>query len=293
MNASVVFGQMIGNVGYSEAGGKSRAEQQERAKSQLSQFELPPNSTSSFVECNVLMNVKADEYVAVFGIAHEGTTLAECAEKMDATVEGFQTGLRNLGVDKDAIYVDFITQSKIYAFELEEDILKEKLVGFELKKNVSIHYSDPSLLERFTLLASGLQVYDLVKVDYIVSDIAGVQDKLMAEAAKIIKRKIGRYEQLLDLKLQAPAQVYAEKFAIHYPTQMYDSYNAHESEAIHSVRDRSQYTVHTARKSRTLYFNGLDGDGFDTVINPVTAEPLVQFSLYLKMKYEVKQPVAK
>ena len=32
-------------------------------------------------------NVKADEYVVVFGISQEGETLAECSEKLDATVQ--------------------------------------------------------------------------------------------------------------------------------------------------------------------------------------------------------------
>src|SRR5688500_3111194 len=61
-------GQVGGNIGYSEAGGKAKAEQSERAKRVLTKDELPPTGTSTFVECNVLMNVKADEYVVVFGI---------------------------------------------------------------------------------------------------------------------------------------------------------------------------------------------------------------------------------
>jgi len=37
----------------------------------------------------------------------------------------------------------------------------------------------------------------------------------------------------------------------------------------------------------------LDGDGFDLVLNPVITEPVVQCTLYLKIKYEVEQPKAK
>ena len=36
--------------------------------------DLPPTDVSMFVDANVLMNVKADEYVVVFGISHEGAT---------------------------------------------------------------------------------------------------------------------------------------------------------------------------------------------------------------------------
>ncbi len=255
-------GQVGGNIGYSESGGKAKAKQSERAKRAIRKDELPPTGTSTLVECNVLMNVKADEYVAVFGIAREGTTLAEGAEKMGATVKAFTAELKALGIGDEDVFVDFVTQNKTFGYEVEGDILQEKLVGFELKKHLLIHYKQASLLENITLIAARSQVFDLIKVDYIVKDINRAQDRLMEAAALIIKHKISRYKQLLGIKLQPPAQVYAEKSAIHYPTQMYDSYAAYESEAIRDVQDRRKYTVRSARKSRTFFFNGLDGDGF-------------------------------
>ena len=36
-----------------------------------------------------------------------------------------------------------------------------------------------------------------------------------------------------------------------------------------------------------MFFNALDGNGFDKVVNPVVIEPVVQFTLYLKVKYDV------
>ena len=45
----------------------------------------------------------------------------------------------------------------------------------------------------------------------------------------------------------------------------------------------------SSRKGRTFYYNGLDADGFDDVIDPVVIEPVVQFTLYLKIKYEVER----
>lgn len=286
-------GQVGGNIGYSDSGGRATAEQSERAKRVLSKDELPPTGTSTFVECSVLMNVKADEYVVVFGIAQEGATLAECSGKMDATVKAFSADLKPLGIGDDNLFVDFVTQTKVYGFEVQGDILQEELVGFELKKNISIHYQEASLLDSITLAAARSQIFDLIKVDYIVKDIQPVQEKLMEEAATVAKSKISRYEKLLGIKLQPPAQIYAEKSAIYYPTQMYDSYTAYESEAIRGGPDRQRYTVRSARKSRTFFFNGLSADGFDAVINPVITEPVVQFTLYLKVKYEVEQIKAK
>jgi uncharacterized protein YggE len=292
-NPSICRGQAMGNSGYSENGGRARAAQRGLAKRVLTKDELPPTGTSTFVECSVLMNVKADEYVAVFGITQEGETLAECSDKMDLRVKAFTADLNPLGISSADLFVDFVAQTRLYAFEAEGDLIQEKLAGFELKKNLLIHYKDASLLDRISLAAAQSQVFDLIKVDYIVKDVGRVQDRLMEEAATVTKNKISRYEKLLGIKLQHPAQVYAEKSTIHYPTQMYDSYQAYESEGIESSYYRQKYTVRFARKSKTFFFNGLDADGFDSVLNPVITEPVVQFTLYLKVKYEVEQTKAK
>ncbi len=289
----VCVAQVSGNIAYSEAGGKARAEQRERAMRTISKEDHPPTETSSFVEASVLMNVEADEYVAAFGVTTEGETLADCGKKMDATLTDLTAQLKAAGVKDKDLAVDFIAQNRIYGFEVMGDILQEKLVGFELKKTVSIRYKAPEQLEKLALAASKAQVFDLIKVDYIVTDLNIVRDKLMEEAARITKAKMARYEILLGVKLKAPAQIYAEKSAIHYPTQMYDSYMAHESESVQRDYDpNKRYLVKNARKSQTTFYNGLDGSGFDSVLNPVVTEPMVQCTLYLKIKYEVQQPKA-
>ena len=73
---------------------------------------------------------------------------------------------------------------------------------------------------------------------------------------------------------------------------MYDSYVAEESEEMSVDYYRQKYTLQNARKGRTFFFNALDADGFDFVVNPVVIEPVVQFTLYLKIKYEIEQPKA-
>jgi uncharacterized protein YggE len=277
-------GQVSGNIGYSPAGGKAKVEQSERAKRVLTKEELPPTDSSTFVEANVLMNVKADEYVAVFGIMQDGATVAECNQKMDATVKQFTGELKSLGIGDNDLFVDFITQNKIYGFEVTGDTARQKLVGFELKKNVSIHYKDPSMLEKINVAAARSEIFDLIKVDYIVKDIDHIQDALMDAAARITKNKMSRYEKLLGLKLQPPTQVYAERSAVYYPTDLYDNYTAYETEDVNAPRDRQRYAIQSARKSTTFFFHGLDANGFDEVINPVVTEPVVQFTLYLKLK---------
>lgn len=288
--AAAVFAQASGNIGYAQGGGNARAEQNEKSKRVQGQGEAPPSATTMFVEASVLMNVKADEFVAVFGVAQECATVPECNQKMDAIIESFSGDLKQLGIGRDDLYVDFAAQNKIYAYQVTGNIAKENLVGFELKKNIAIHYQDKTLLDKLIIAASKSKIFDLIKVDYIVKDTSPIHNRLMDEAAKIIKQKASRDEKLLDIKLLAPAQIYAEKPSIYYPTEMYDSYSAYESEEISGDYYREKYTVQNARKSRTFFFNALNADGFDAVINPVVIEPVVQFTLYLKVKYEIDQP---
>src|SRR5690349_5978400 len=124
--------QVSGNVGFAQpgVGGRARAEQAERARRTVGQFELPPSGSSTYVEASILMNVKADEYVAVFGVVEEGDTPEDCGRKMDATIRKFTEALEALKLGKDDFYVDFIAQNRIYGFELSGDVAREKLVGF-------------------------------------------------------------------------------------------------------------------------------------------------------------------
>jgi uncharacterized protein YggE len=279
--------QTSGNIGYAQNGGKARAEQNERSQRVLTPQDLPPTDSSMFVDAAVLMNVKADEYVAVFGISQEGATVQEANDKMNAVVRQFTEALKALHVRESDIDVDFITQPKIYGYDIADNIARETLAGFELKKNVAVHYTGRDLLDKLVAAAAQAHIYDLIKVDYVVKDINAVQDKLMVEASAIVKQKLARDEKLLGIKVEPPAEVYAERPAIYYPSQMYDSYTAAESESITRPPNLSKYTVQQARKGRTFFFDALDGNGFDKVINPVIVEPVVQFTLYLKVKYEV------
>lgn len=293
LSAGALFAQVGGNAEFGQTGRLPATNKTARASHIVEKDDHPPTTTATFLEANVLMNVKADEYVAVFAVAAEGETVAVCSQKLEETLRPFLEEIKTLGIVAEDVYVDFIAQNKIFGYTFEADIAKEKLAGFELKKNVSIHYTDQAMLDKILLAATNAQIYDLVKVDYIVKDLSSVQDKLAEAAARVLDKKKSRYGKLLGIKLVPPMQIYAERSSTHFPTELYESYTAAESESVDSSFVRQRYTVQQARKSRTFYYNGLDADGFDEVLNPIITEPTVQFTLYLKVKYEVEQGGAK
>ena len=285
--ATIAQSQVSGNSAYSQLGGNAKAEQNERAKRNQAKEDFPPTANSIFLEANVLVNVKADEYVAVFGLAKESTTVAECNRVMNSTVNQLTTEFRQLGIGINDIYVDFVAQNKVYNFEVNGEIAKEKQTGFELKKNISIHYKDKVLLDKIILATARCEVFDLIKVDYIVKDTNVIQAILMKAATQVIQQKSVQYEQLLGIHLLQPGQVYADKMATFYPTDMYDSYTAFETEDVSAGYYRQKFITQGARKGRTFYFNALSPKTFDRVINPVVLEPVVQFTLFLKVKYQM------
>lgn len=291
--AAVCRAQASGNVAYSQQQqGQASDRAQQRELSKRGQIDASGNSL--IVDASVLMNVRADEHVAVFGVMQECASVPECTQKVDAMIADFTAGLRQLGVAAGDVFVDFAAQNKIYGYELEKErqLAREKLVGFELKKNVSVRYKERLLLDRIVVAAARANIFDLIKVDYVVRDTYAVNSRLAEEAARIVREKAARHERLLGVKFQRPPQVFTERPSVYFPIEMYDSYTAAESENISQpYYDRQQpFAVQSARKSRTFFFNALTADNFDLVIEPVVLEPVVQFTYYLKVKYDLEPP---
>lgn len=284
--------QFGGNAAFAQGGGRARAEQNERAKRVLADNDLPTSGTSTYLDASVLANVKADEYVAVFAVAREGATAEECGRAMDAAVRALTDAFKTLGVKDADLFVDFVAQARVYGFQMAGDVAREKAAGLELKKNVIVHFADKALLDRLVAAAARAEVFDLVKVDYVVKDPKKVQEQLAQEAARVLREKARRYEALLGLKLKPAAQVVAERSAAYSPPALYDAYTAAESEQV-DVPDRGRVTTHSARKTRTFYYNGLDPSSFDAVIDPVVVEPVVQFTFYIKVRHDAEAPPAK
>jgi uncharacterized protein YggE len=243
----------------------------------------PKDSVStSFLEANVLMNVKADEYLAVFGVMQEGATVVEGNKKMDTQISEFLSALQSLGIKNSDVFVDFITQNRIYDFGGSKSTVVEKFQGFELKKNIAVRYTDKALLQKMLAAASKSAIFDLIKVDYMVSDMNAMRDRLLEEAAKIIKKKEENYGRWLGIKMR-PASVFNEKYNAFYPSEMYSSYVAFESGNV-DTRYRDALVIEK-RKTSTFYYNPLHPSEFDATINSVGIEPVVQLTLYLKVKY--------
>jgi uncharacterized protein YggE len=238
-----------------------------------------------FVEANVLMNMKADTFIAVFGLVQEAATPVESNSKINAQVAGFIKDLESLGIRRGDIFVDFITQNKIYDYTTSGSAVTEKFSGFETKKNIAVRYKDRELLEKILSAAAKGSIFDLIEVNYIVSDINGVHNRMYEEAVKIVKQKEASYATSFGIKL-SPTNLANEKYDAFYPGELYADYKAFEAGTTSGDYNR---VVVRQRKTSTFFYEPLDASSFDSVINQMNIEPVVQFTLYLRLQYDLKK----
>lgn len=248
------------------------------------------NSKKFLISSKVLLLAPANRYVAVFGVIQEGKNIEESNALIEKRIANFTQSLKGLGIKKEAVFVDAITQGRIYSYELneEENVAKESLKGFEIKKNIIISYTQNELLNKIMNAAAKEAIYDLIKVDYIVDDSDKVYDNLYKEALKVIEAKKEIYLELSEKEhFGYPEIIKFEKGRIQ-PVEAYRSYTAHESNQV-SVEGYARYNnlkKVTARRIATHYFEAAPSANFDKVINEYSLEPCVQFVLHLEIRYE-------
>jgi len=274
---AISFGQVTGNQIYNQ--GNPPAPYRTSA-SYLTSTEV--NNSDSvqvyFLESSVLLNLKADEFNAVFGVAKEGKTALESEQNVDRQIDQFVSSLSAFGVQTSDTYVDFITQNPVYEFDAQGKTAKENLLGYQTKKNVSVRFKTDAFLRQITNAANQAGIYDLIKVDYVIANQQDVKMKLMEEAIKAVKKK-EEMGSLLGIKLK-PVAVVQDNFQVYTPNELYRTYQAYET------GDTSGYKkVVEKRKPTTSYYQALNPSDFDVSINPIGLEPIVQCTYYVRVKY--------
>ena len=272
------LGQAMGNVGYQNNKSTPRPN---------TKTVITLGDTAVMLTARVLLNAIADQYVMTIATAQEGATLKDANNKLQQKLDGFTKALQNLKVAPQDYYIDFIAQHKIYEYEvLNNTLLQEKLKGFEVKKNITIRFTDKKLIETLQLAAAEYQLYDIVKVEYLSNHNEQVRQQLWEEATKIIEQKRKNYVNYTQNTLKQNF-IISEDFAINTPTDMYESYKAYEAGSTNEYEYddyRNRLKKVNLRKITTFYLNPLQANGFDKVINPIVIEPVLQYVYQLEVK---------
>lgn len=273
--AAVCFGQEAGNRNYNRP-----------AQRQVYDASTTWMNGEQIIPAYVMINVPPDEFVAVFGASQVASSASESNNKLNGNIDQFLTAAERLGITRANTFVDFITQNRVYTFSPPNlGVIKETLAGFETKKTIAVRYKDRSVLEKLITAAAQVSIYDLIKVDYVVTDLSRVRSRLFEEATKIVKQKEEIYTRSLGLPIRRLALL-QETYETFYPSELYQTYTAFESGDVDD-NDQSTTRVIRERKSRTSYLESLDRSRFDSVLNGTSIEPMVQCTLYMRVSYSL------
>ena len=293
------FSQAAGNWMYNQSS-KSEASPSSSYESDYNYkalYKAPPyytydtalGDTVIMLETKVLMNVKADSYLAYLGISQVSEKIETCHELINTRINTFIDNLKKLGISKNDVYVDFISQMPLFEIEVEKKLFSKTYneipKGFEVKKNIHIKYKDINIAEQLLIEAAKNEIYDIIKVDYVIKDIESVYDTLRQKAQVNMNKKVMELKKA-GLKMDAQYQTVSEDISSTYPLENYSTYAAFNTSSLSGI---TKGTPSVTRKGYSLYYNKLPYNSYDIIINPEIIQPVVQFTYVLKTKYVLKK----
>ena len=241
---------------------------------------------------NILINVEADKMIAIFSLSQIAETSEEANRLMNERINTFSKDLIAAGIVQNDIFVDMISLTPNYEIESEKKLFSrtynEVPKGFELQKNMHIGIVDERKLQDVLALATKSEIYEFVKLEYVVADIKKIQAQLQDEAINAVALKIEKMKKL-GVVLNPNNRQMAEDFAMSTPAEQYDSYSIPNQ----SVSNKKSGKINFTKKPVISYYNKISADGFDVVINPInTLKPVVQFTYDLKVKFFREKPTS-
>lgn len=255
---------------------------------------VPDFSADNQVLLNVksLLNAKADSYVAIFNVSQVGENPAEVDKLLNARIDATLSALAELGIKREDIMLDMLYLVPIFEWEADKKLFSKTTYnevpkGFELQKNMHIRFSSGAVIDKVITACAQNEIYDLIKIQYVVNDPDQKFATLRAKSVELLKQKIESYK-MLGLDLSGKYLVISEELQTIYPEERYSSYTAYST--TNKFKGMTADNASYAKKSSTLYYNPLPAKGFDVVVNPEILEPAVQYTYALSLKYILKRP---
>ncbi len=231
-----------------------------------------------------LYNLKADSYLAIFTITQTAKSQSEVNALVTDKVNAITASLEASGEPVE-IFTDMISFLPMYEVVTEKKLFSKKTYneipkGFELKKNLHFRFKNQSLINLLVGICSEQEIYDLVRVDYVVDNMEVKKQEMMAKATTELNKKIGRYKSLLNTDFSNMNRMVAENFDIHYPIEQYQQYQAYCSNSLsfNAVKVESQ------SKSTSSFYSPKLNKNYDVVFNASILEPMVQIEYVLKIR---------
>ncbi len=254
----------------------------------LTRNSIQTNTNGLTITSQVLLNKLPNSFIVTLGINQEAQTVKACNTKINTRISNLKKALKTLGLTDEDFYVDFITQTKIYDYNIESSKASQYQKGFEIKKNLIIKLKNINDIDAVIELSSEQDIYDVIKVDYVNDSEDEVYETLFDECIKIVEQRKRIYSKLAKPKFKKAIHIVSDKFYSVHPKSQYKQYQAVESSNL-SVTNRN-YSAHyikkEARKHKTFYHEGENPSAFDKVIGTISPKIGIQYVMTLTVSYE-------
>lgn len=240
------------------------------------------------ISSSVLINIQPEKYSITFGLGQVATTPLQAGKLMNEKVQKFRDRLKKMDIAENDMYTDFVSQNKIYDYDLTGNKAIEKESGFEIKKTITVTFTKESMIEAMTEAAAELQIFDVIKVEYFLDDHTPYYKQLFAEAVKQIKDRKDMYVSATGMELLQKTALHTDNLIVIFPSTQYKQYTAYESGDVESNYN-SRLVKKDLRKSSTAYYQGISQNNFDKVFNNNKPGIPIQMALGVSLKYYVKR----
>lgn len=254
---------------------------------QINKILYPTNVLS--IDVKALQNVKAVTYTAVFNLSQIGETAEQANRLINDRINGVRQKLKSLGILEKDIVIDVISFVPNYEIEVQKKLFSKSYTevpsGFELQQNIHIQFTKTNQFEDILTACAENEIYNLVKVDYFIENIAEVYRNLQAQLLKLIDEKKAYYK-LLGFNLEDYDVSIADDKYCYFPKDFYRSYQAFNSTSFEALKKDKGVT--TVKKQTSYYYEPLSYQNYDLVINPAILEPVIQIGMNIKLQYNPK-----
>lgn len=244
--------------------------------------------TAIIISSSILMNVPPEKYSITFGAGQVAPTPLQAGKMINERIDKFREKLKRMNVTENDMYVDFVSQNKVYDYELNGNKAIEKESGFEIKKTITIVFTREAMIEAMTEAAAEQQIFDVIKVEFFLDDHTPFYKQLFAEAIKQIKDRKDMYVLSTGMELLAKTSLYSDNLTVIFPSTQYKQYTAYESGDVESNYN-SGLVKKALRKSSTAYYQGISQNNFDKVLNNNKPGIPIQMALGVSLKFYVKR----
>lgn len=280
--------QVAGNILYN-----AETRYQHQNQEMIVRAASPQSNQVSF-DINGIYNCVAKSYLAIFHMKQVGKDAAEADQLMGQRIADFLGRVELLGLKEKDVVSDMLSMVPVYDVQVSDGKRFSKTyteipAGFEIQKNLHVHFKDAKVLDQIITAAALSEIYDLVKVDYYVPDMDAIYDTLRTKAIEVLRKRVALYEKL-GVPLDDESRYVSDRQGVFFPLDRYESYQSVANTSIDNInpKKRDEVVVDETRvNNKTLYYNKIPYKNYDFILHEAIIEPVVQFTYNLQVRFEI------